>query len=204
MYEAAERDYDFDTTLEVTVTTGVGMDSRFHMSPDGFLSYTAQGDVDTIQWRSNHLRDDWSNIHSFSPGDTTGTLAAIDIIHQLEHLPGIDVEGNHTISFRAIKANGSGGASSSPLISANIMLMDTDNAFATTGELSSGLSTTTLAVALLGFVVVFFVVLLLTGAISDKEEGSLAGVDFKTLRTEDEATEAEIDSDVFVAESDIA
>jgi|TARA_B110000902_G_scaffold259881_1_gene331910 hypothetical protein len=204
VYEAAERDYDFDTTLEVTVTTGVGMDSRFHMSPDGSLSYTAQGDVDTIQWRSNHLRDDWSNIHSFSPGDTSGTLAAIDIIHQLEHLPGIDVEGNHTISLRAIKANGSGGASSSPLISANIMLMDTDNAFVTTGELSSGLSTTTLAVALLGFVVVFFVVLLLTGVISDKEEGSLAGVDFKTLRTEGEAIEAEIDSDVLVADSDSA
>ena len=181
VYEAAERDYEFDTSLDVSITAEIGMDSRFHMFPTDALSYSAMGDVDTIQWRSNHLRDDWSNIHTFSPGDTTGTLAAIDIIHQLEHLPGIDVEGNHTISFRGIKANDSGGHASSPLISANIMLMDTASAFEAQEEASSGISTTMLAFGLLGFIVLFLVVLMITGAISDKEEGTLAGIDFTTL-----------------------
>ncbi len=155
------------------------------MVPNDALSYSAMGDVDTIQWRSNHLRDDWSNIHSFSPGDTTGTLQAIDIIHQLEHLPGIDVEGNHTISFRGIKANDSGGHSSSPLISANIMLMDTASAFETQGESSTGLSTTSIAIGVMCFIVIFIVALLVVGAISDKEEGTFAGVDFKTLQDGD-------------------
>ena len=182
VYEAAERDYEFDTSLDVSITAETGMDSRFHMFPSDALSYSALGDVDTIQWRSNHLRDDWSNIHSFSPGDTSGTLAAIDIIHQLEHLPGIDVEGNHTISFRGIKANDSGGHASSPLISANIMLMDTASAFEAQEEASSGISTTMLALGLLGFFALFFVVLMVTGAISDKEEGTLAGIDFTTLK----------------------
>ena len=187
VYEAAERDYEFDTSLDVSITAETGMDSRFHMFPSDALSYSAFGDVDTIQWRSNHLRDDWSNIHSFAPGDTSGTLAAIDIIHQLEHLPGIDVEGNHTISFRGIKANDSGGHASSPLISANIMLMDTASAFEAQEEASSGISTSMLALGLLGFFALFFVVLMVTGAISDKEEGTLAGIDFTTLKEDSQS-----------------
>ena len=196
VYGAAERDYDFDTSLEVSVTDEVGMDSRFHMYPNDALSYSALGNVDTIQWRSNHLRDDWSNIQTFSPGDTTGTLAAIDIINQLEHLPGIDVEGNHTISFRGIKANDSGGHSSSPLISANIMLMNTDMAYNEQTDSSSGFSTSTLAFAVLGLVALFLIVLLVVGAISNKEEGTLAGVDFSTLTEESMATDVSSDSNV--------
>lgn len=183
VYEAAERDYEFDTSLDITLSTEVGKDSRIHMFPDGFISYSALGNVDTVQWRSNHLRDDWSNIHSFSQGDTSGTLMAIDIIHQLEHLPGIDVEGNHTISFRGIKANDTGGHSSSPLISSNIMLMDVDSAFETNAE-SSEMSSTTLVVGLSVFVILFVLVLLVVNIISNKEEGTLAGIDFNTLSEE--------------------
>ena len=134
VYEAAERDYAFDKSLDISLTTEIGMDNRIHMFPEDSLSYSALGNVDTVQWRSNHLRDDWSVIHSFDHGDSSGTLTAIDIIHQLEHLPGIDLEGNHSISLRGIKANDSGGHTSSPLISANIMLMDTDSAFDTTSK----------------------------------------------------------------------
>ena len=185
VYEAAERDYAFDTTLDVTLTTENGQDNRIHMMPEGSLSYSALGDVDTIQWRSNHLRDDWSNIHSFGQGDTTGTLMAIDIIHQLEHLPGIDIEGNHTVSLRGIKANDTGGHTSSPLITANIMLMDTDSAFETKSEVS-GMSSTSIFMGIGAFVVLFILVLFVVNFISNKEEGTLAGIDFNTLRDVDD------------------
>ena len=184
VYEAAERDYVFDTSLDVTLTTENGNDNRIHMMPEGSLSYSALGDVDTIQWRSNHLRDDWSNIHSFGQGDTTGTLMAIDIIHQLEHLPGIDIEGNHTVSLRGIKANDTGGHTSSPLITANIMLMDTDSAFETKSEVS-GMSSTSIFMGIGAFVVLFILVLFVVNFISNKEEGTLAGIDFNTLRDDD-------------------
>ena len=184
VYEAAERDYVFDTSLDVTLTTENGNDNRIHMMPEGSLSYSALGDVDTIQWRSNHLRDDWSNIHSFNQGDTTGTLMAIDIIHQLEHLPGIDIEGNHTVSLRGIKANDTGGHTSSPLITANIMLMDTDSAFETKAEVS-GMSSTSMFMGIGAFVVLFILVLFVVNFISNKEEGTLAGIDFNTLRDDD-------------------
>ena len=187
VYEAAERDYEFDKSLEVSLTTEIGMDNRMHMFPDDSLSYSSLGNIDTVQWRSNHLRDDWSNIHSFAPGDTSGTLSAIDIIHQLEHLPGIDVEGNHTISLRGIKANDTGGHTSSPLISANIMLMDTASAYETATEDSGGISSTSMLLGLGAFVVLFLVVLLLINFITNKEEGTLAGIDFNALSEEQRA-----------------
>ena len=183
VYEAAERDYEFDTSLDITLSTEAGKDSRIHMFPDGVISYSALGNVDTVQWRSNHLRDDWSNINSFNPGDTSGMLTALEIIDQLEHLPGIDVEGNHTISLRGIKANDTGGHTSSPLISSNIMLMDVDSAFEAKAE-ESGMSSTSLIIGFAAFIVLFVLVLVLVNVISNKEEGTLAGIDFNTLSEE--------------------
>lgn len=184
VYEAAERDYVFDKSLDVALSTDIGQDNRIHLFPDELLSYSALGNIDTVQWRSNHLRDDWSNIHSFNDGDTSGTLAAIDIIHQLEHLPGIDLDGNHTISLRGIKANDTGGHSSSPLISANIMLMDTDSAFEPQSD-STSMPGVSIFMGLGVFIVLFVLVLFAINIISNKEEGTLAGIDFNTLRDED-------------------
>ncbi len=178
--EAAERDYEFDTSIQISIGTEVGKDNRIHLFPQDEVYFVNSEGIETIQWRSNHLRDDWSNIHSFDH-DTSGSLTAIDIIHQLEHLPGTLLEGNHTISLRGLKANDTGGHASTPLITIDIMLMDTENAFVSQTESSTGFSTSTLAFAVLGLVALFLIVLLVVGAISNKEEGTLAGVDFSTL-----------------------
>lgn len=178
--EAAQQDYEFDTSIQITIETEIGKDNRIHLFPQDEVSFVNSDGLETIQWRSNHLRDDWSNIHSFNY-DTSGSLTAIDIIHQLEHLPGTMLEGNHTISLRGLRANDTGGHASTPLITIDIMLMDTENAFVDQIESSSGFSTSTLAFAVLGLVALFLIVLLVVGAISNKEEGTLAGVDFSTL-----------------------
>lgn len=65
------------------------------------------------------------------------------------------------------------------------MLMDTASAFETQSESSTGLSTTSIAIGVMCFIVIFIVALLVVGAISDKEEGTFAGVDFKTLQDGD-------------------
>ena len=134
--EAAQRDYQLDTSVSVIVDTAVGKDDRIHLAPGDGIEVELSGYVDTLQWRSNHLRDDWANLHSFTEGDETATLDLTTIVHQLEHLPGIDVEGNHTLSLRALIANESGGHSATSLVSVNVMLMDTANAksFSTTEE----------------------------------------------------------------------
>ena len=178
--EAAQQDYEFDTSIQITIETEIGKDNRIHLAPQDEVSFVNSDGIETVQWRSNHLRDDWSTIHSFDY-DTSGTLTAIDIIEQLEHLPGTLLEGNHTISLRGLKANDTGGHGSTPLITIDIMLMDTENAFVDQTESSIGFSTSTLAFAVLGLVALFLIVLLAVGAISNKEEGTLAGVDFSTL-----------------------
>ena len=134
--EAAQRDYQLDTSVSVIVETAPGKDDRIHLAPGDGIEVELSGYVDTLQWRSNHLRDDWANLHSFAEGDETATLDLTTIGHQLEHLPGIDVEGNHTLSLRALIANESGGHSATSLVSVNVMLMDTANAksFSTTEE----------------------------------------------------------------------
>ena len=123
--EAAQEDYEFDTSISIVVSTMAGEHNRIHLDSGDSVSFDVVGDLETVQWRSNHLRDDWSNIHGFDHGSPSGELFLIDIVHQLEHLPGTDVLGNHTISLRGIQYNESGGQSSStPLATADIMIMD--------------------------------------------------------------------------------
>ena len=97
--EAAQEDYEFDTSISVVVSTTVGMDNRIHLDRGDSVGFDVVGDIETVQWRSNHLRDDWSNIHGFDKGNPSGELYLIDIVHQLEHLPGTDVMGNHCLLY---------------------------------------------------------------------------------------------------------
>ncbi|MGB1419550.1 MAG: S8 family peptidase [Poseidonia sp.] len=126
--EAAQQDYQLNPSVSLLVNTDVGIDDRIHLKPGDSIEVELNGYVDTVQWRSNHLRDDWANLHTFDEGDEEAMLDLKTIVHQLEHLPGINVEGNHTLSLRGLVANESGGHSSTSLVSVNVMLMDTANA----------------------------------------------------------------------------
>jgi hypothetical protein len=185
VFEAAECDYEFDLSIEVAITSDNGHNNRMHLFPEDEVSFDALGGIDSMQWRSNHLRDDWSYVHSFDHG-TSGTLEAIDIIHQLEHLPGAELEGNHTLSFRGIKANSSGGHTSSPLVTINIMLMDTASAFEESESTSSGFGDNGKLIAAGIVIVLFLLVVGFVSVVSNKEEGSLAGIDFSQLRADED------------------
>ncbi len=117
LIEAAEKSYSFNSNLTVNVTTSAMMDNHIHLNPGEHIDIELNTPVDSIQWRSNHLRDHWANLHSYHH-QTTAELSHTDIYHQLEHLPGIELQGNHSISIRAIS-----GTSSSPLVTVDIMLM---------------------------------------------------------------------------------
>jgi hypothetical protein len=105
------------------MTTPSGMDNRVHMFDGDSLEFTITEGVETIQWRSNHLLDDWTNIHSYEHTKNI-ELEVIDIVHEIEHLPGVELQGNHTISIRGIMEAGETNFSSTPIITADIMLMD--------------------------------------------------------------------------------
>lgn len=152
--EAAQRDYQLDDGIKVNLETPIGTDNRIHLMPGDAIDFTLEGEMDTIQWRSNHLRDDWATLHGFEPGDDEISLDLKTIVHQLEHLPGVELDGNHTLSVRGLSANDSGGHSSSANIAVNVMLMDTANAktfqtASTSAGISAGLISA-LVVVLLG------------------------------------------------------
>lgn len=173
LLEAAERDYVFNSNLSVTISTPVTTDNRIHLEQGDSISFEVSENMETVQWRSNHLRDDWSNIHTYEPGETSGELSIIDIIHQIEHLPGIAIIGNHTISLRGVQFQ-DGATSASPLVTAEIMVMDDDTnpVMASNGD---GFSTTAIVGFSVGGIVVFLIALLLISSISNREEGTLAG-----------------------------
>ena len=145
---AAEKYYVFDSSMQITIESDPTHDnSHTHLSPKDAIKFTTSGGIEAIQWRSNHIVDDWTNLHSYEKTDTEGHVTAIDIIHQLEHLPGIELDGNHTISIRGLKSNSSGGHSSSPLVTIDVMLMDTASAFMPETEDTPGFTLFTLSVA---------------------------------------------------------
>ena len=126
--EAAQRDYQLDDSITVVLETPIGDDNRIHMMPGDALDISVSGEVDTVQWRSNHLRDDWSTLQTYREGDGDVALDLATIVTQLQSLPGITTDGNHTLSIRGLAANDSGGHSATSNIAVNVMLMDTANA----------------------------------------------------------------------------
>lgn len=129
LQEAAERSYEWDSNTSITVTSEIGDDDRVHLMPGDVIEFDVSSGVDTIQWRSNHLRDDWANLASYDSGDTTFTIEDVTIYNQLSYLPGIEIEGNHTLSIRGISCNDAECSSptSSPLTAVDIMMMDSEN-----------------------------------------------------------------------------
>lgn len=129
LQEAAERSYEWDSNTSITVTSEIGDDDRVHLMPGDVIEFDVSSGVDTVQWRSNHLRDDWANLASYDSGDTTFTLEDVTIYNQLSYLPGIEIEGNHTLSIRGISCNDAECSSptSTPLTAVDIMMMDSEN-----------------------------------------------------------------------------
>ena len=118
--EAAEyqQQWTFNSNISLAVTNSLNMNGHVHLGPGDSIEVQLSQGLDTVQWMSNDLRDSWSNIHSYDHGNSV-TLDYIDIVHELEHLPGTALEGNHTLSLRGLE-----GTSSSPLISIDIMLSE--------------------------------------------------------------------------------
>ena len=134
--------------MSITIETDPTHDNfHAHLTPKDSIKFTTIGGIETIQWRSNHIVDDWTNLHTYEKTDTEGQITGIDIIHQLEHLPGIDLDGNHTISIRGLQSNESGGHSSSPLVTIDIMMMDSASASNIQTEETPGFTFITISVA---------------------------------------------------------
>ena len=145
---AAEKYYVFDTSMQITIETDPTHDNTHtHLSPGESIKFLTSGGIETIQWRSNHIVDDWTNLQTYHSTDTEGQISAIDLIEQFQHLPGIDLDGNHTISIRGLQSNDTGGHSSSPLVTIDVMLMNSDSINMQQSEEAPGFTFIALSIA---------------------------------------------------------
>lgn len=118
--EAAEynQQYTFNSNLTLMVTETMLTNGNIVMGPGSVLEIEISESIDSVQWMSNDLRDSWSNIHSYD-GGTSVVLDYDLIVEELEHLPGILLHDNHTLSLRGLD-----GTTSSPLVSVDITLTE--------------------------------------------------------------------------------
>ena len=118
--EAAEynQQYTFNSNLTLMVTETMLTNGNIVMGPGSVMEIEISESIDSVQWMSNDLRDSWSNIHSYD-GGTSVVLDYNLIVEELEHLPGILLHGNHTLSLRGLD-----GTTSSPLVSVDITLTE--------------------------------------------------------------------------------
>lgn len=182
--EAAQQDYAFDNTVTLNMTTPSGMDNRVHMFDGDSLEFTITEGVETIQWRSNHLLDDWTNIHSYEHTKNI-ELEVIDIVHEIEHLPGVELQGNHTISIRGIMEASETNFSSTPIITADIMLMDVSKD-GVTEESESMFSGSTVLVGFAGMILgIVLVPLVMFGLNKSEEAIEVERIHWATIPDED-------------------
>ncbi len=118
--EAAEynQQYTFNSNLTLMVTETMLTNGNVVMGPGSVMEIEISESIDSVQWMSNDLRDSWSNIHSYD-GGTSVVLDYDLIVEELEHLPGILLHDNHTLSLRGLD-----GTTSSPLVSVDITLTE--------------------------------------------------------------------------------
>ena len=130
--EAAEynQQYTFNSNLTLMVTETMLTNGNIVMGPGSVMEIEISESIDTVQWMSNDLRDSWSNIHSYD-GGTSVVLDYDLIVEELEHLPGILLHDNHTLSLRGLD-----GTTSSPLVSVDITLTE-EVLVATSDDVSS-------------------------------------------------------------------
>ena len=159
--EAAERNYLFNSAIQLNIKDPIS-NERIVLGPGQSITINLSQGVDTVQWRSNHLRDDWSNLHSYEHGASEAILDYTTIVHQLEHLPGVNISGNHTLSVRGIE-----GETSSPLLSFDIMTDDSIEV--ESEETKSGNSVLLNVMMIVVFIVVAIMIVFMITSSTDEE-----------------------------------
>jgi hypothetical protein len=163
VYEAANRVYGLDPNLNVTLSSEMGYDDKVHIDRGGTISFTLQGEPVEVQWRTWDMRDTWMDHSEFEAGDSIVTVTHEMIIDRLSELPGVDIEGNHTIIVRSIRGE---NASANRVVHMHIM-----GETALVEQASSTGVTLILILATVSTILLLVVVFLLTMLHRTAEEG---------------------------------
>jgi len=98
--EAANKVYDLSLTLNVTLTTELGIDNRVILTQNDELQFDVEGGVTRVQWRTWDMRDNWMDLE----GEQGGAFAITHslLVDRLRFLPNNSVEGDQVILVRVM------------------------------------------------------------------------------------------------------
>lgn len=178
LLEAAQYHFDFNSNLSVTLSTPTTLDNRIHLRDWDSIVFDVSENTETVRWRSNGLETPWTTLHGYEPGDSSAEISVISIIHYLEH-ESVEIIGNHTIMIRGILDEDGANPQSSPIITAEIMVMTDDKSPPMPAD-EDGFSTYAVIGFSIGGIILFLIVLLLVSTLSTREEGSLSGNQLRT------------------------
>ena len=118
--EAAEynQQYSFNANISLSVSENEFLNGSVLLGPGSSFEIDLNQGIDNVQWMSNDLRDEWHNLHSYN-NQEVAILTYEIIVKELQLLEGTILHGNHVLSIRGLD-----GATSSPLISVDIILTE--------------------------------------------------------------------------------
>tara|TARA_B100000945_G_scaffold194708_2_gene156422 strand:+ start:1553 stop:3520 length:1968 start_codon:yes stop_codon:yes gene_type:complete len=118
--EAAEynQQYSFNANISLSVSENEFLNGSVLLGPGSSFEIDLNQGIDNVQWMSNDLRDEWHNLHSYN-NQEVAILTYENIVKELQLLEGTILHGNHVLSIRGLD-----GATSSPLISVDIVLTE--------------------------------------------------------------------------------
>ena len=118
--EAAEYNqlYSFNSNITLDIEDSVFSNGTVMLGPGSSFEIDLNQGIDNVQWMSNDLRDEWHNLHSYNHQEVA-ILTYENIVKELQLLEGTILHGNHVLSIRGLD-----GATSSPLISVDIVLTE--------------------------------------------------------------------------------
>ena len=153
--EAANYYYDLSLSLNVTLSSEVGVDNRIHIGQGGSVIFNLAGDVQRVQWRTWDMRDNWMDLAEYAVGDEQFSVTHDLLVDRLRFLPNNTVEGDQVILVRAVS-----GDQASTNLAVGIHIMGEDKIEVATSE--SPL-TTFIIILLSGLVFVLLAVLTFVG-----------------------------------------
>jgi len=147
--EAANKVYGIDLEMNVSLTSGLGHDSKVHIGPGESISFSLQGDPVKVQWRTWDMRDEWMDHADFDGGDEV-EISHTMLVERLQFMPGNEIEGNQTIMLRVIKGV---NASANEVVQVHVMGSEPQSEGIFAGGFSTGvLSLLGIIVILLGLI----------------------------------------------------
>ena len=103
--EAANYYYELSLSLNVTLSSEVGVDNRVHIGQGGSLTFNLAGDVQRVQWRTWDMRDNWMDLAEYGVGDDQFSVTHSLLVDRLRFLPNNTVEGDQVILVRAVSGD---------------------------------------------------------------------------------------------------